>query len=92
MHEELLYFAGDIEPSSLKAQNNVLNTDVVCADKLAVAVNDLCTSWWAGALNVSPLKVDRMYYKTGFTGGTMLLGSRNMSPNVLYTPVLWYSI
>ena len=31
----------DIGPSSLKAQENVLGTDVVCTDQLAVAFNYL---------------------------------------------------
>ena len=42
MHKELLHVGADVEPSSLKAQNNVLGTDVVCTEQLAVTVNDLC--------------------------------------------------
>ena len=42
MYKELLYVRGDIEPSPLKAQNDVLGTNVVRADQLAVVVNEVC--------------------------------------------------
>ena len=31
----------DKEPSSLKARNNTLVSDVICTDRLAVVANDL---------------------------------------------------
>ena len=41
MYKELLHVGVDIELSSRKAQN-VLGTDIVCTDQLAVAVNGVC--------------------------------------------------
>ena len=54
MYEGFLYVGADMLASSLKAQNNVFDTDIVCTDQLAVAVNDLRPALWAGALNGSP--------------------------------------
>lgn len=54
MNEEFLYVGADVEPSSLRAHNNDVGTDVVCTDQLVVAVNDMCPTWWAGALIISP--------------------------------------